>query len=78
LTAVNERPEELMAKHFAKVDQPTLREPNDIRCYVHDLERLYGQGLVAMYQRIAPHRRAVCELTAEAEITERVQKSWRW
>jgi hypothetical protein len=27
LTAVNERPEELMAKHFAKVDQPTLREP---------------------------------------------------
>jgi hypothetical protein len=31
LTAVNERPEELMAKHFAKFDQPTLREPNDIR-----------------------------------------------
>lgn len=40
MTAVNERPEELMAKHFAKVDQPTLREPDDIRRYIHDLERL--------------------------------------
>jgi hypothetical protein len=74
LTAVNERPEKVMAKHFAKVDQPTLWEPDDIRRYVHDLERLYGQGLLAMYERIASHGPTVCELTDEAEITERVQK----
>jgi hypothetical protein len=43
-----------MAKRFAKVDQLTLREPHPTRCYVHDLERLYGQVQLAMYQGIAP------------------------
>lgn len=74
LTALNERPEELIAKQFAKVEKPALQEVEDLRRYVNDLKMLYGQGLLDMYQRIASHGRAVNELTDETEITERVQK----
>jgi hypothetical protein len=74
LSAINERPEELIAKQFAGVEKPALQDADDLRRYVNDLKRLYGQGLLGMYQRIALHGCAVCELTEETEITEPVQK----
>jgi hypothetical protein len=74
LTAINERPEELIAKQFAEVEKPILQEAEDFRRYLNDLKSLYGQGLLDMYQRIDSHGRAVCELTDEPEITDRVQK----
>jgi hypothetical protein len=74
LTALNERPEELIAKQFAEIEKPILQEAEDFRRYLNDLKGLYGQGLLDMYQRIASHGRAICELTDEPEITDRVQK----
>jgi hypothetical protein len=74
LTAVGERPEELLPKHLAEIEQPNPRDTEDLRRYVNDLKRLYGQGLLDMYRRIESHGRAICGLTDEAEITERVQK----
>jgi hypothetical protein len=74
LTALNERPEELMAKQFAAVEKPILQGAEDFRRYLNDLKSLYGRGLLDMYQRIASHGRAICELTDEPEITVRVEK----
>ena len=74
LTALGERPEELIPKHLAEIEQPNPRDTEDLRRYVNDLKRLYGQGLLDMYRRIESHGRAICGLTDEAEITERVQK----
>jgi hypothetical protein len=74
LSAINERPEELIARQFAGVEKPALQDADDLRRYVNDLKRLYGQGLLGMYQRIASHGLAVCELTEETEITEPIQK----
>jgi hypothetical protein len=74
LSAINERPEELIAKQFARVEKPASQGAEDLRRYVNDLKRLYGQGLLGMYQRIASHGHAVCELTEETEITEPVNK----
>jgi hypothetical protein len=74
LSAINERPEELIAQQFARVEKPALQDAEDLRRYLNDLKRFYGQGLLDMYQRIASHGRAVCELTDETEITERVQQ----
>src|ERR1700759_677145 len=74
LTALGERPEELIGKHLAEVEQPNPQHTEDLRRYVNDLKRVYGQGLLDMYRRIESHGRAICGLTDEAEITERVQE----
>jgi hypothetical protein len=74
LTAVNERPDELLQKHFAEVEKPDPQDIEDLRRYINDLKGVYGQGLLDMYGRIASHGSAICELTDEAEITERVHK----
>ena len=74
LTALGERPEELIPKHLAEIEQPNPQDAEDIRRYVSDLKRAYGQGLLDMYRRIESHGRAICGLTAETEITERVQQ----
>ena len=74
LTALGERPEELMPTRLAEIEQPNSQEPEDVRRYVEDLKSAYGQGLLDMYRRIESHGRAICALTAEAEITERVQQ----
>jgi hypothetical protein len=77
LAAINERPGELIAKHFAQVRQPDMQEAADLRRYINDLKRVYGQGLLEMYQRVASHGRALCELTDETEITGPVQEITR-
>src|SRR6204780_1845706 len=74
LTAVGERPEELIPTPLAEIDQPNPRDAEDFRRYVGDLKRAYGLGLLDMYRRIESHGRAICALTAEAEITERIQQ----
>jgi hypothetical protein len=74
LTALGERPEELIPKHLAEIEQPNPQDVDDLRRYVNDLKRLYGRGLLDMYRRIDSHGRAICGLTNEAEITERVKK----
>jgi hypothetical protein len=74
LTAVGERPDELIPTRLAEIDQPNPRDAEDFRRYVGDLKRAYGLGLLDMYRRIESHGRAICALTAEAEITERVQQ----
>ena len=74
LTAVGERPEELIPKHLAEIEQPNPQDAEDFRRYVNDLKMLYGQGLLDMYRRIESHGSAICGLTDEVEITERVQK----
>jgi hypothetical protein len=74
LMALGERPEELIPKHLAQIEQPNPQDAQDFRRYVNDLRMVYGQGLLDMYRRIESHGTAICELTDEAEITERVQK----
>jgi hypothetical protein len=74
LTALGERPEELIPARLAEIDQPNPADADDFRRFVGDLKRAYGRGLLDMYRRIETHGRAICELTAEAEITERVQQ----
>jgi hypothetical protein len=74
LTALGERPEELIPKRLAEIEQPNPQDVEDSRRYVNDLKRVYAQGLLDMYRRIESHGRAICGLTDEAEITERVQK----
>jgi hypothetical protein len=74
LTALGERPEELIPKHLAEIEQPNPRDTEDLRRYVNDLKRVYGQGLLDMYRRIESHGSAICRLTDEAEITERVKE----
>ena len=74
LTALGERPEELIPTRLAEIEQPNPQDAEDFRRYVSDLKRAYGQGLLDMYRRIESHGRAICGLTAETEITERVQQ----
>lgn len=74
LTALDERPEELIPKRLAEIEQPNPHDVEDFRRYVNDLKMAYAQGLLDMYRRIESHGRAICGLTDEAEITERVQK----
>jgi hypothetical protein len=74
LTALGERPEELIPARLAEIDQPNPGNADDFRRFVGDLKRAYGLGLLDMYRRIETHGRAICGLTAEAEITERVQQ----
>ena len=74
LLAVGERPEELIPTRLAEIAQPIPHDVEDFRRYVNDLKMVYGQGLLDMYRRIESHGTAICELTDEAEITERVQK----
>ena len=74
LTAVNTTPGELLHKHFAGVEKPDPQDTDDLRRYISDLKRIYGEGLLDMYGRIASRGSAICELTDEIEITERVQK----
>src|SRR5271163_4359447 len=74
LTAVGERPEELIPTRLAEIEQPNPQDAEDFRRYVGDLKGAYGLGLLDMYRRIEWHGRAICGLTAETEITERVQQ----
>jgi hypothetical protein len=74
LKAVGERPEELLPQHLAEIEQPNPQDTEDLRRYVNDLKMVYGQGLLDMYRRIESHGSAICGLTDEAEITERVKK----
>jgi hypothetical protein len=74
LRALNERPDQLIRKQIAEIEKPDPQDMEDIRRYVNDLKRIYGQGLEDMYGRIASHGLAICELTDETEITERVEK----
>ena len=74
LTALGERPEELIPKHLAEIEQPNPQDADDFRRYINDLKMVYRQGLLDMYTRIESHGNTICELTDEAEITERVQK----
>ncbi|MBV9015663.1 MAG: hypothetical protein JO058_08385, partial [Alphaproteobacteria bacterium] len=74
LRALNHRPNEVMRDHIAEVEKPDPQDLEDFRRYVGDLRRVYGQGLEDMYERIASHGRAICELSDEAELIERVQK----
>ena len=74
LAALGERPEELMPTRLAEIEQPNSQDPDDVRRYVEDLRSAYGQGLLDMYRRIELHGRAICALTAETEITERVHQ----
>jgi hypothetical protein len=74
LAAINERPGELIAKHFAQVRQPDMRDVQDVRRYINDLKRVYGQGLLEMYQRVESHGRALLQSTDETEITGPVRQ----
>ena len=74
LRALDQRPDELIGKHIAGIEKPDPQDMEDIRRYLNDLKRIYGQGLKDMYARIASHGLAICELTDETEITERVKK----
>ena len=74
LTALGQGPDDLMREHLAAIEQPNPRQPEDFRRYVNDLKRAYGHGLLSMYKRIDSHGRAICELTAETEITEPVRQ----
>ena len=74
LTAINERPDQLIQKHIAGIKTPNPQDMDDFRRYVNDLKRIYGQGLEDMYRRIASHGFAICGLTNETGITEPVEK----
>jgi hypothetical protein len=74
LTALGEGPDALMRKHLAKIEQPNPGQATDFRRYINDLKSAYGNGLLSMYERIESHGHAICELTAETEITEPVQQ----
>jgi hypothetical protein len=74
LTALGERPEELLATKMAAIRQPAPQDLADLSRYIKDLRNVFGQGLLDMYRRIDAHGRAICELTKETEITERVQR----
>lgn len=74
LTAINERPDQLIQKHIAGIKTPNPQDMDDFRRYVNDLKRIYGQGLGDMYRRIASHGLAICGLTNETGITEPVEK----
>ena len=74
LTALGERPEELIPKHLAEIEQPNPQDAEDFRRYINDLKRAYGQGLLGMYKRIESHGRAICGLTDETQITDRVRQ----
>jgi hypothetical protein len=77
LTALGEGPDALMREHLAKIKQPNPRQAEDFRRYLNDHKRAYGHGLLSMYKRIESHGRAICELTAETEITEPVRQIMR-
>ncbi|MFZ0713970.1 hypothetical protein [Mycobacterium sp.] len=74
LTALGKRPDELILKRLANIEQPNPQDAEDFRRYVNDLKRAYGQGLLGMYQRIESHGRAICALTEETEITDPVRQ----
>jgi hypothetical protein len=74
LAALGDRPNELLPKHLAEIKQPNPQNAEDFRRYVNDLKIVYGQGLLDMYKRIESHGSAICGLTDDVEITERVQK----
>jgi len=74
LVALGQGPDALMRDHLATIEPPNMQQPEDFRRYVNDLKRAYGRGLLSMYKRIDSHGRAICELTAETEITEPVRQ----
>ena len=55
LRAIGERPDQLIEKHIAGIQNPNPQDMEDFRRYVNDLKRTYGQGLEDMYRRIASH-----------------------
>jgi len=74
LTALGQRPEDLIPKHLAGLRQPRPQDMEDLRRYINDLKMVFGRGLLDMYTAIDSHGRAICELTDESEITERVRR----
>ncbi len=74
LRALDQRPDELIQQHITHIDTPDLNDLEDVRRYISDLEGVYGRGLQDMYERITSHGAAICELTDETEITDRVQQ----
>jgi len=74
LRALDQRPDELIGKHIAGIEKPDPQDMGDIRRYLNDVKRIHEQGLEDMYGRIASHGLAICELTDDTEITERVEK----
>lgn len=72
LRALNRRPHELMQTHIAQIEKPDPGDIADFQRYIDDLNTVYRQGLADMYGLIALHGRAICELTDDVEITERV------
>src|ERR1700730_13070187 len=74
LTALGERPEELIPTRLAEINQTNPGDAEDFRRYVGDLKRAYGLVLLDMYRLIESHGRAICGLTAEAEIADRVEQ----
>jgi hypothetical protein len=74
LRAIGERPDQLIEKHIAGIQNPNPHDMEGFRRYVNDLKRTYGQGLEDMYGRIASHGLAICGLTDETDISEPVEK----
>jgi len=74
LKALDQRPDELIQQHMTQIQNPDPGNMEDLRRYVRDLKRVYGQGLEDMYGRIAAHGRDICTLTDDTEITGRVEK----
>jgi hypothetical protein len=74
LSALDQRPDELIQKHIAGIEKPDPQDMEDLRRYLNDVKRIYEQGLEDMHGRIASHGLAICELTDDTEITERVEK----
>jgi hypothetical protein len=53
LRALNERPDQLLGNQIAEIEKPDPQDVEDIRRYINDLKRVYGQGLQDMYaQRV--------------------------
>ncbi|WP_293055901.1 hypothetical protein [Mycobacterium sp.] len=72
LRALDRGPGELIHEHIAQLEKP---DPGDIagfQSYIGGLRTIYRLGLADMYRRIALHGRAICELTDDTEITDRV------
>jgi hypothetical protein len=74
LTALGQRPEDLISKHLTELAQPRPGDLEDLRRYIGDLKMVFGRGLLDMYTGIDSHGRAICEMTDEAELTGRVRQ----
>jgi hypothetical protein len=76
LGALNERltRDETIRQRMAGLEQPGPDDTEALQRYVDDLTAIYADSLGGLYDRIGAHGRAICTLTDETEITERVDK----